>query len=228
MPRRDDIASILVIGSGPIVIGQACEFDYSGTQACRVLTEEGLPRHPGQLQPGHDHDRPRHRGPHLRRAAHARRARRHHRARAPRRPAAHPWGQTALNLTMALFEDGTLARYGVEVIGARPEAIRTAEDRDRFQVRHARDRPRGPRVGLRALPRRGDGHRFGHWLSHHGAPFVHPGGAGTGIAHDTDTFARSPPRGSPPARSPRSSSRSRSPGGRSTSSRSCATRRTTA
>ena len=56
MPKRTDIKSILLIGSGPIVIGQACEFDYSGTQACRVLKEEGLPGHPGQLQPGHHHD----------------------------------------------------------------------------------------------------------------------------------------------------------------------------
>ena len=59
MPRRDDLQSILVIGSGPIVIGQACEFDYSGTQACRVLRRGGVPGHPGQLQPGHDHDGPR-------------------------------------------------------------------------------------------------------------------------------------------------------------------------
>ena len=58
MPKRTDIKSVMVIGSGPIVIGQAAEFDYSGTQACRVLREEGHPRHPRELQPGHDHDRP--------------------------------------------------------------------------------------------------------------------------------------------------------------------------
>jgi len=52
MPRRDDIQSILVIGSGPIVIGQACEFDYSGTQACRVLVEEGLSGRARELEPG--------------------------------------------------------------------------------------------------------------------------------------------------------------------------------
>ena len=58
MPKRTDIKSILIIGAGPIIIGQACEFDYSGAQACKALQRGGLPRHPGQLQPGHDHDRP--------------------------------------------------------------------------------------------------------------------------------------------------------------------------
>ena len=57
MPKRTDIESILIIGSGPIVIGQACEFDYSGTQACRVLKEEGYRGHSRQLEPGDDHDR---------------------------------------------------------------------------------------------------------------------------------------------------------------------------
>ncbi len=59
MPRRTDIESILVIGSGPIVIGQACEFDYSGTQACRVLASRGLQGHTRQLESGDDHDGPR-------------------------------------------------------------------------------------------------------------------------------------------------------------------------
>ncbi len=72
MPKRTDIKSVLVIGSGPIVIGQACEFDYSGTQACRVLARRGHPGHPGQLQPGHDHDRPGVRRRDLRRADHRR------------------------------------------------------------------------------------------------------------------------------------------------------------
>ena len=67
---RPTSRSVLVIGSGPIVIGQACEFDYSGTQACRVLRDEGLRVSPGQLQPGHDHDRPGVRRRHLHRADH--------------------------------------------------------------------------------------------------------------------------------------------------------------
>ena len=70
--RRDDIQHVLVIGSGPIVIGQACEFDYSGTQACRVLRDEGLRVIAGQLQPGDDHDRPGVRRRHLHRADHRR------------------------------------------------------------------------------------------------------------------------------------------------------------
>ena len=76
MPARTDIKSIMVLGSGPIVIGQACEFDYSGTQALKVLRKRGLPHHPGEQQPGHDHDRPRSGRPHLRRAADRRLGRR--------------------------------------------------------------------------------------------------------------------------------------------------------
>ena len=57
MPKRTDIKRVLVIGSGPIVIGQAAEFDYAGTQACLALREEGLRGHPRQLQPRHHHDR---------------------------------------------------------------------------------------------------------------------------------------------------------------------------
>ena len=87
---RTDIESVLVIGSGPIVIGQACEFDYSGTQACRVLQGGGPAGHPGELQPGHDHDRPGVRRRHLRRADHARVRREGHREGAPRRAAADP------------------------------------------------------------------------------------------------------------------------------------------
>ena len=89
MPRRDDISSILVLGSGPIVIGQACEFDYSGTQACRALRARGVPGRPGQLQSGDDHDRPGVRRRHLRRAAHSRGGRADPRAGAPGRHPAH-------------------------------------------------------------------------------------------------------------------------------------------
>ena len=90
MPKRTDIQSVLVIGSGPIVIGQAAEFDYSGTQACRVLQGRGPAGHPGQLQPGDDHDRPGDRRRHLRRADHPRVRREDHRQGAPRRAAARP------------------------------------------------------------------------------------------------------------------------------------------
>ena len=133
MPRRDDIHKILVIGSGPIVIGQAAEFDYSGTQACRVLVEEGYevvlinsnpatimtdpelatttyiePLLPGPVRQVIERERPDALLPTL-------------------------GGQTALNLAKALQEDGTLDRNSVELIGADYEAIDRAEDRERFR-----------------------------------------------------------------------------------------------
>ena len=133
MPRREDIHKILVIGSGPIVIGQAAEFDYSGTQACRVLVEEGYevvlvnsnpatimtdpelatttyiePLLPGPVRQVIERERPDALLPTL-------------------------GGQTALNLAKALHEDGTLGRNAVELIGADYEAIDRAEDRERFR-----------------------------------------------------------------------------------------------
>src|ERR1700710_289817 len=134
MPKRTDIEKILLIGSGPIVIGQAAEFDYSGVQACKVLLEEGYevilvnsnpatimtdpefatapyiePLLPGPVTKIIEKEQPDALLPTL-------------------------GGQTALNLAMALHEDGTLAKYGVELIGANYDAINTAEDRELFQV----------------------------------------------------------------------------------------------
>ena len=133
MPKRSDINSVLVIGSGPIVIGQACEFDYSGTQACRVLRSEGLrvilinsnpatimtdpdiadatyvePIDPDVIETIIEKERPDALLPTL-------------------------GGQTALNAAMALHEQGILEKYGVELIGARPEAIQRGEDRQIFK-----------------------------------------------------------------------------------------------
>jgi carbamoyl-phosphate synthase large subunit len=133
MPKRTDIEKILLIGSGPIVIGQAAEFDYSGVQACKVLLEEGYevvlvnsnpatimtdpefasatyvePLLPGPLTRIIEKERPDALLPTL-------------------------GGQTALNLAMALHEDGTLERFGVELIGADSAAIRRAEDREEFR-----------------------------------------------------------------------------------------------
>ncbi len=132
MPRRDDIHRILILGSGPIVIGQAAEFDYSGVQACKVLREEGYevvlmnsnpatimtdpeladatyiePLLPGPAAQVIERERPDALLPTL-------------------------GGQTALNLAKALHDDGTLERYGVELIGANYEAIACAEDRELF------------------------------------------------------------------------------------------------
>ena len=133
MPRRDDLQKVLVIGSGPIVIGQAAEFDYSGAQACKVLLEEGYevvlvnsnpatimtdpefatatyiePLLPDSLARVIERERPDALLPTL-------------------------GGGTALNLARALTEDGTLERFGVELIGADYEAIRRAEDRELFR-----------------------------------------------------------------------------------------------
>jgi carbamoyl-phosphate synthase large subunit len=134
MPRRDDLHKILVLGSGPIVIGQAAEFDYSGAQACKVLLEEGYevvlvnsnpatimtdpefatatyiePLLPGPVAQVIERERPDALLPTL-------------------------GGQTALNLAKALYEDGTLERHGVELIGATYEAICRAEDREAFDA----------------------------------------------------------------------------------------------
>src|SRR5660397_239499 len=134
MPRRDDVQKILLLGSGPIVIGQACEFDYSGTQACKVLLEEGyevvlVNSNPATIMtdPAFSHrtyieplvpevvariiekERPDALLPTL-------------------------GGQTALNLAVAMHETGTLERFGVELIGADYDAIKRAEARDEFRA----------------------------------------------------------------------------------------------
>ncbi|MBC8364771.1 MAG: carbamoyl-phosphate synthase large subunit [Actinobacteria bacterium] len=133
MPRRDDIESILLIGSGPIVIGQACEFDYSGTQACRVLRQEGYRvilanSNPATIMTDPDFADATYVEP-LRLDVLTRIIDKE------RPDALLPTlgGQTALNLAMELVEAGVLDEYGVELIGADAEAIATAEDRERFK-----------------------------------------------------------------------------------------------
>src|SRR5262245_53114987 len=134
MPRRTDLKKILLIGSGPIVIGQACEFDYSGTQACKALREEGytvvlvnsnpatIMTDPGMadrtyIEPVHwevvakiiERERPDALLPTL-------------------------GGQTGLNTAMDLHRNGVLDKFGVQMIGANPAAIEKAEDREKFKV----------------------------------------------------------------------------------------------
>ena len=190
MPRRDDLRTIMVIGSGPIVIGQACEFDYSGTQACQVLRSEGYrvvlvnsnpatimtdpatadvtyvePLDPDVILDVIERERPDALLPTL-------------------------GGQTALNLTMELVRRGDLERWGVEVIGARPEAITTAEDRNEFKKAMAE-------IGL-AVPESGFARSNEEALQIArtiGWPImVRPsfilGGAGTGIALEEESFVR--------------------------------------
>ena len=184
MPRRDDIQKILVIGSGPIVIGQAAEFDYSGVQACKVLREEGYeivlvnsnpatimtdpefadatyvePLLPGPVAAVIEKERPDALLPTL-------------------------GGQTALNLAKALAEDGTLERFGVELIGADYEAIDRAEDRERFAETMAEAGLKMPRSAIATTVEEAI-----EALSEIGLPaIVRPaftlGGRGGGIARD--------------------------------------------
>ena len=133
MPRRPDIRKVLVIGSGPIVIGQAAEFDYSGTQACRALSEEGLQvvlvnSNPATIMTDVETADRVYVEP-LTREFLARIIERER----PDGLLATLGGQTGLNLAMALADDGVLERFGVELLGTPLEAIRTAEDRQLFR-----------------------------------------------------------------------------------------------
>jgi carbamoyl-phosphate synthase large subunit len=133
MPKRDDISSVLVIGSGPIVIGQAAEFDYSGTQACRVLREEGIRvilinSNPATIMTDPDFADATYIEPITTAAIEAIIAKEKPDAILPTLG-----GQTALNAAMALHEQGILTKYNVELIGAKFEAIRRGEDRQIFK-----------------------------------------------------------------------------------------------
>jgi carbamoyl-phosphate synthase large subunit len=191
MPRRNDIHTILIIGSGPIVIGQACEFDYSGTQACRVLKAEGYrvvlansnpatimtdpdfadrtyiePLTPEILAKIIEREKPDAVLPTL-------------------------GGQTGLNLAMALYEQGLVGVPGTpELIGANAEAIATAEDRDKFKQAMIE-------IGL-SVPRSGVAHNMEESvkvLEEIGLPvIIRPayilGGRGTGIANTMEEFLK--------------------------------------
>ena len=138
MPRRDDIKSILIIGAGPIIIGQACEFDYSGAQACKALKADGyrvilVNSNPATIMTD----------PEMADATYIEPITPATVAKiiAAERPDAllpTMGGQTALNTALSLYNDGTLETYGVEMIGARTESIEMAEDRELF--RKAMDR----------------------------------------------------------------------------------------
>src|SRR3989449_230867 len=129
MPRRNDIRKILIIGSGPIVIGQACEFDYSGTQACKALRSEGydvvlVNSNPATIMTDPELARRTYVEPLEWRTVAAILERERPQALLPTLG-----GQTALNLALRLHEEGVLQRLGVELLGARPESIAKAEDR---------------------------------------------------------------------------------------------------
>ena len=138
MPRRNDIERILILGSGPIVIGQAAEFDYSGVQACKVLAEEGyevvlVNSNPATIMTDPEfadvtYIEPLLAGPVAQIIERER----------PDALLPTLGGQTALNLAKELSENGTLERFGVELIGANYDAINTAEDRDLFRIAMAK------------------------------------------------------------------------------------------
>ena len=195
MPRRNDIKSILVIGSGPIVIGQACEFDYSGTQACRVLRREGyrvilVNSNPATIMTDPDFADATYVEPLDVETI--------ERIIARERPdAVLPTigGQTALNLAIELHDAGVLKRYGVEMIGASIEAIHTAEDRSKFKAAMAE-------IGL-ATPKSGLAHSVEEALvigGEIGYPvIVRPsfilGGSGTGFAGNDEELRAVATRG---------------------------------
>nr|MTA43216.1 carbamoyl-phosphate synthase large subunit [Actinomycetota bacterium] len=190
MPRRNDIKTILLIGSGPIVIGQACEFDYSGTQACRILREEGYRvvlanSNPATIMTDPDFADATYIEPLdievLTRIIERER---------PDALLPTLGGQTALNLAMALEEAGVLAQYDVEMIGADALAIATAEDRELFKQAMAE-------IGL-ATPISGSAHNLEEAMAVIGTiglpavirPAYILGGRGTGIASTMEEFEK--------------------------------------
>ena len=190
MPKRTDIRSILIIGAGPIIIGQACEFDYSGTQACKALREEGyriilVNSNPATIMTDPD----------MADATYVEPITPEIVAKIiekERPDAVLPTmgGQTALNVALALFNDGTLAKYGVEMIGADAEAIDKAEDRIKF-------RDAMTKIGLESA-RSGIAHSMEEALEvleRTGLPsIIRPsftmGGTGGGIAYNRDEFIK--------------------------------------
>src|SRR5512134_1373101 len=188
MPRRSDLKSILIIGAGPIVIGQACEFDYSGAQACKALKQEGfrvilVNSNPATIMTDPETADVTYIEPITWQVV--------ERIIAKEKPDAilpTMGGQTALNCAMDLYKNGVLNKYGVELIGASPEAIEKAEDRLKFKEAMTR-------IGL-ASARSGIAHTLAEALQVQervGFPAViRPsftlGGTGGGIAYNMEEF----------------------------------------
>ena len=195
MPRRDDIHTILLIGSGPIVIGQACEFDYSGTQACKALREDGyrvvlVNSNPATIMTDPNTADRTYIEPltwqMLEKVIEIER---------PDAVLPTLGGQTALNLAMELEQQGVLAKHGVEMIGAKAEAIRRGEDRELFKQTMRKinlETCRGRIV--KSLPDARD------VLAEIGLPAViRPsftlGGSGSGVAYNREEFDQKVQRG---------------------------------
>ncbi|MGN7611340.1 carbamoyl-phosphate synthase large subunit [Magnetococcales bacterium HHB-1] len=188
MPKRTDIQKILLIGSGPIVIGQACEFDYSGAQACKALAEEGyevvlVNSNPATIMTDPELAQRTYVEPLTQESV-------AHIIKKERPDALLPTmgGQTALNLALALADAGVLNKYGVELIGASREAIAKAEDRDQFKRAMQS-------IGLE-LPQSGFAHSWDEAkevLEQIGLPaIIRPsftlGGTGGGVAFNPEEF----------------------------------------
>ncbi len=190
MPRRDDITSVLVIGSGPIVIGQACEFDYSGTQACRVLREEGIRvvlvnSNPATIMTDPEFADATYVEPitpeFVERIIEKER---------PDAVLATLGGQTALNTAIALHDNGVLEKYNCPLIGARVEAIQLGEDRQKFKGVVERC---GAEVARSIIAHTMDeclaaAEELGYPLVVR--PSFTMGGLGSGFAHDEDDLRR--------------------------------------
>jgi carbamoyl-phosphate synthase large subunit len=188
MPRRDDIQRILILGSGPIVIGQAAEFDYSGVQACKVLKEEGyeivlVNSNPATIMTDPEfadatYVEPLLAGPVAQVIAREK----------PDVLLPTLGGQTALNLAKELYENGTLAEHGVELIGATYEAICRAEDRDAFRTTMAQAGLRMPRSAIATTAAEAEDALIDIGLPIIVRPAYTLGGRGGGIARTPEEF----------------------------------------
>jgi len=195
MPKRTDIHSILIIGAGPIIIGQACEFDYSGAQACKALREEGyrvilVNSNPATIMTDPEMADVTYIEPITPAVVERIIAKEQPDALLPTMG-----GQTALNTALALAQNGVLARYGVELIGANEEAIAKAEDRQRFKEAMSR-------IGLESA-RSGIAHNLEEALAVQASigfpviirPSFTLGGTGGGIAYNMEEFVEICKRG---------------------------------
>jgi carbamoyl-phosphate synthase large subunit len=188
MPRRTDLKKILLIGSGPIIIGQACEFDYSGTQACKALREEGytvvlVNSNPATIMTDPDTADRTYIEPITWEVVAKIIERERPDALLPTLG-----GQTGLNTAMDLYRQGVLERFGVEMIGANPEAIEKAEDREQFKKAMLRIGLAVPRSGVARSLAEAQAIRDEVGLPCVLRPSFTLGGTGGGIAYNREEF----------------------------------------
>jgi carbamoyl-phosphate synthase large subunit len=200
MPKRTDIHSIMIIGAGPIVIGQACEFDYSGAQACKALREEGyrvvlVNSNPATIMTDPDLADATYVEPITTEVLEKIIARERPDAVLPTMG-----GQTGLNAAIALDDAGVLAKYGVELIGANRAAIEMAEDRRLFREAMDRIGLQNPRAAIVAAPKRGRGYDVAAGMEQARAaldtvglpaiirPAFTLGGTGGGVAYNREDY----------------------------------------